>query len=51
MTRDIGPIFGQCQVMVDKYVLMQRLCDIPSNVECGGWLAIVSGAAATQAAV
>ena len=31
---DIGPIFGQCQVMVDKYVLMQRLCNIPSNVEC-----------------
>ena len=50
MTRDIGPIFGQCQVMVDKYVLMQRLCNIPSNVECGGWLAI-SAAAATQAAV
>ena len=31
---DIGPIFGQCQVMVDKYVLMQRLCNIPSNAEC-----------------
>ena len=50
MTRDIGPIFGQCQVMVDKYVLMQRLCNIPSNVECG--VAGYSiGAAATQAAV
>ena len=31
---DTGPMVGQCQVMVDKYVLMQRLCNIPSNVEC-----------------
>ena len=50
MTGDTGPMVGQCQVMVDKYVLMQRLCNIPSNAECRVAGYSIDGAA-TQAAV